>query len=180
MYTAGLPSTSPFPARRGTSSDGPTATTARGSNGASAARATRADRPGDRDLPRRAEPEIEPAERPRERSRRPLDRRLDEAEDRYGPRLELVVAPETPEPQEHPGEHRVPGGHGRVLEVLRPGNARVAVGAREVEAAVNLVREELDGEQRESARFEEPADLAGRDVELHEAVRDVRVIVQEA
>ena len=42
------------------------------------------------------------------------------------------------------------------------------------------VSEELDSEEREPMGLEEPAHVAGRDVELDEAVCDVRVVVQEA
>ena len=43
-----------------------------------------------------------------------------------------------------------------------------------------LVGEELDREPRESVRRLEPAELAGRDVQLEQAVRDVRVVVEVA
>ncbi len=43
-----------------------------------------------------------------------------------------------------------------------------------------VVREELDGEEREPTRLEQPAQLARRDVELDQPVRDVRVVVEEA
>ena len=51
---------------------------------------------------------------------------------------------------------------------------------REEEAAALLVAEELDGEPREPVRLLEPAQLAGRDVQLVEAVGDVRVVLEEA
>ena len=56
----------------------------------------------------------------------------------------------------------------------------LAVGRREEEAAAFVVAEQLDREQREPARLLEPAQLAGRDVQLVEAVRDVRVVLEEA
>ena len=67
-----------------------------------------------------------------------------------------------------------------VVEVLPARDQLLAVARRQEEPAVRLVREELDREQRESARLLEPAQLAGRDVQLVEAVRDVRVVVEEA
>src|SRR5581483_5058581 len=48
------------------------------------------------------------------------------------------------------------------------------------ETAAVLVGKQLDGEQRQPARFLEPAGLSRRDVELVEAVRDVRVVVEVA
>ena len=60
------------------------------------------------------------------------------------------------------------------------GHACVSVGGREEEAAVLVVGEELDCEEREPPRLEQPAELSGRDVELEQPVRDVRVVVEEA
>ncbi len=51
---------------------------------------------------------------------------------------------------------------------------------REEEAAVLLVGEELDREQGEPPGLVQPAEVAGRDVELDQAVRDVGVVVEEA
>ena len=67
-----------------------------------------------------------------------------------------------------------------VVELLLAGNEPLAVGRREEEAAAFLVGEELDREPRESVRLLEPAQLAGRDVQLVEAVRDVRIVLQVA
>ena len=50
----------------------------------------------------------------------------------------------------------------------------------EEEPAPLVVGEELDGENGEATRLREPAQLAGRDVQLEEAARDVRVVVDEA
>src|SRR6185503_12124701 len=50
----------------------------------------------------------------------------------------------------------------------------------EEEPAALVVREELDRAVGDPARLEQPAYVAGRDVELDETVRDVRVIVEEA
>ena len=51
---------------------------------------------------------------------------------------------------------------------------------REEEAAALVVAEELDREPREPVRLLEPAQLAGRGVQLEQAVRDVRVVVEVA
>src|SRR5437660_10313552 len=56
----------------------------------------------------------------------------------------------------------------------------LAAGRRVEEPALLLVAEQLDGQQHEPARFLEPAELARRDVELVEAVRDVGVVLEEA
>src|SRR6186997_1496490 len=77
------------------------------------------------------------------------------------------------------GEHRVPRRDGRVLKILRPWDACVPVRRREEESSLFLVGEELDGEQDEPPCFEEPVELPGGDVELEEAVCDVRVVVEE-
>src|SRR5262249_17273662 len=61
-----------------------------------------------------------------------------------------------------------------------PRDERLAVGRREEEAAARIVREELDREQRHPARLLQPAELAGGDVQLVEAMRDVGVVVEEA
>ena len=49
-----------------------------------------------------------------------------------------------------------------------------------MEAAPLLVREQLDRSERKPPRLEQPAQLAGRDVQLDQPVRDVRVVVEEA
>ena len=92
--------------------------------------------------------------------------RLHEPKDADREPLELVVAPEPREPQEHPREHRVPRGDRRVLEILRPRDARIPVRGSEVEAAVRVVGEELDREPGEAVRLQQPANVAGRDVQL--------------
>ena len=94
--------------------------------------------------------------------------------------LELVVAVDPREAQQHVREHRVAGRRRVVVEVLRAHDERLAVGGREEEAAALVVSEQLDREQREAARLLEPAQLAGGDVQLVEAVRDVRVVVEVA
>ena len=77
-------------------------------------------------------------------------------------------------------EHRVAGRDRVVVEVLRPRDEPLAVGRREEEAAVLVVGEELDREPREPVRLVEPAQLARRDVELEQPVRDVRVVVEDS
>ena len=146
----------------------------------SRARDGRVDVADDRDLARGTEPEIEPAQHPREEARCPPERRLREPEHRDGMPLELVVAPDPRQPQQDVGEHRVSRRNGRVLEVLRARHARVSVLGREEEPTVLGVLEELDREQRKPPGLEQPAELARRDVELDQPVRDVRVVVEEA
>src|SRR6476659_6657454 len=65
-----------------------------------------------------------------------------------------------------------------VVELLLARHQLLAVGGREKEAAALLVPEELDGEPRESVRLLEPAQLAGRDVQLVEPIGDVGVVLQ--
>ena len=67
-----------------------------------------------------------------------------------------------------------------VVEVLLARDQLLAVCGREEEAAALVVAEQLDREERESARLLEPARLAGRDVKLVEPVRDVGVVLEEA
>src|SRR5688500_7454166 len=67
-----------------------------------------------------------------------------------------------------------------VVELLRAGDELLAARRREEEAAVLVVAEELDRKQRQPVRFPEPAELTGGDVQLEQAVRDVRVAVQVA
>ena len=77
-------------------------------------------------------------------------------------------------------EHRVAGRKRMVVELLRPRDELLAVGGREEEAAVLLVGEELDREPRQPVRLAQPAQLARRDVQLEQPVRDVRVVVEIA
>jgi len=67
-----------------------------------------------------------------------------------------------------------------VVELLRAGDELLAVRGREEEAAVLGVAEELDGEPGEPVGLLEPAQLAGRDVQLEQPVGRVRVVVEEA
>ena len=94
--------------------------------------------------------------------------------------LELVVSPQPSEPEEHVGQHRVPGRHRVVVEVLRPRDQRLAPVGREEEAAVLLVGEELDRAKRQPPRLEQPARLARGEMELEQPVRDVGVVVEIA
>ena len=137
-------------------------------------------RADDRDLARRREVEVESTKGPAERGRRPRHEVADEPQDGDGVALELVVAVDPREAQQHVREHRVAGRRRVVVEVLRAHDERLAVGGREEEASALVVAEQLDGEQREAARLLEPAQLAGGDVQLVEPVRDVRVVVEVA
>ena len=67
-----------------------------------------------------------------------------------------------------------------VVELLRPRDEALAIGRSEEEAAVLAVGEELDREPGKAVRLVEPAWLPGRDVELEQPVRDVRVVVEIA
>src|SRR5436190_10295942 len=67
-----------------------------------------------------------------------------------------------------------------VVEVLLAADQPLAIHRREEEAAVRVVAEQLHREQREAAALQEPAQLAGRDVQLVEAVRDVGVILEHS
>ncbi len=67
-----------------------------------------------------------------------------------------------------------------VFEILAPRDELLAVARRLEEAAAGVVGEELDREPRNPVRLLEPAQLARRDVQLVEAVRDVRVVVEES
>jgi hypothetical protein len=67
-----------------------------------------------------------------------------------------------------------------IEQVLLAGDQLLAVRWCEEEAAALVVGEELDRQQREPTRLLEPAQLAGRDVQLVEPVRDVRVVVEVA
>jgi hypothetical protein len=92
--------------------------------------------------------------------------------------LELVVAPDPTEPQKDEGEHRAPGRRRVVVERLLPRDEPLAVGRREEEAGPLRVAEELDRREREPPSLEQPAQVAGRDVQLVQPVRDVRVVLE--
>src|SRR5207302_5793439 len=67
-----------------------------------------------------------------------------------------------------------------VVEILLARDECLAVDGCEEEAAVLLIGEEIDGEARKPVRLVQPAGGAGRDVQLVEAVRDVRVVLEVA
>ena len=77
-------------------------------------------------------------------------------------------------------EHRVARRRRVVVEILLPRDERLAVDRRQEEAAVHVVGEEIDRKQREPVRLVQPAELAGRDMQLVEPVRDVRVVLEVA
>src|SRR5207248_4027373 len=80
--------------------------------------------------------------------------------------------------QQDEGEHRVTGGGRVVVERLLPCDELLAVGRREEEAAALRVAEELDRAQSQPPRLSQPAQLARRDVQLVQAMRDVGVVVE--
>ena len=93
--------------------------------------------------------------------------------------LELVVAPDPGEAQEDERQHRAPRRSRVVVERLLPCDELLAVRGCEEEAAALLVAEEPGGREREPPRLVQPPQIAGREVQLVEAVRDVRVVVEE-
>ena len=113
------------------------------------------------------------------RARAAGERRPDDAEHRHRAPFELVVAVDARQAEQAVREHRVTGRDRAVVEILRPGDELLSVYRGHEEAAAVVVREQLDGEQRQAPRLLEPAQLAGRDVQLVEAVRDVGVVVEE-
>src|SRR6476646_9747798 len=115
-----------------------------------------------------------------ERRRRTRDGSVDEPEDSDRAALELVVPVDARQAKQHRGEHRVARRRRVVLEVLLARDELLAVDGREVEAAALVVPEEVDRESREAVRLEEPAELAGGDVELEQAVRGVGVVLEIA
>jgi hypothetical protein len=67
-----------------------------------------------------------------------------------------------------------------VVELLRARDQGLAVGGREEESSALLVGEELDREPRDPVGLPQPPQLARRDVQLEQAVGDVRVVVEVA
>src|SRR5205823_9225482 len=100
-------------------------------------------RAGDGDLARRREIEVERAQRPAERGGRAWQRVAHEAQDAGRTPLEVVLAPDTGEPDQDEREHRVAGRRRIVVEVLAARDELLAVGGRQEEAAPFVVREEL-------------------------------------
>ena len=137
-------------------------------------------RADDRDLLARREVEVERDERPAEGRRDLGERAHDQPEHRDRALLEQVVAVDAGEPQQDVGEHRVPARRRMVVEALLARDELLAVRRRLEEAAVLLVEEELEREPREPVRLLEPAQLAGRDVQLEQPVRDVGVVLEVA
>src|SRR5437764_11157325 len=105
---------------------------------------------------------------------------MHQPEDRDRATLQLVLAVDPPQPRQDVREHRVAARRRMVVEVLLPRDERLAVCRREEEAATLVVAEQLDREPREAMRLLEPAELAARDVQLVEPVRDARVVVEVA
>src|SRR5262249_39483288 len=131
------------------------------------------------DLAMRREQLLERHEHPPERARSDLERVADETNRRRGTELELVVAPEAREAKQDVREHRIAAGGRMTVQLLLPGHELLAVDRRLEEAAV-LVAEVLDREQPEPVRLAEPSRLAGRDVELEQAVGDIRIVLEVA
>src|SRR5204862_6597654 len=67
-----------------------------------------------------------------------------------------------------------------VVELLLARQELLRVGRRQKEAASLLVGEQLRGESNEPVRLAEPAQVAGRDMELVEPVGDVGVVLEVA
>ena len=72
-----------------------------------------------------------------------------------------------------------PLGDGRSSKIFLRTTSCLAVDGRLEEAAVLLVGEEVDREPREPVRLLEPAQLAGRGMQLEQPVRDVGVVLEE-
>ena len=75
-------------------------------------------------------------------------------------------------------KHRVAGRRRVVVEVLAARDELLTSCGREEKAASAVVGEELRRPQCKPARGSEPAQVAGGDVELEEAVRHVRVVLE--
>ena len=124
--------------------------------------------------------EVERAEEVAERGRRLRQEMRRKAEDSDGLSFHVVVAVDPREPKEHVRQHRVPGRRRMVVELLLAVDEPLAVGGRVEEAAVFRVAEQLHGQQRQPARFLEPAELARRDVQLVQTVGHVCVVLEHA
>ena len=106
-------------------------------------------------------------------------RRCREPQHADGSLLELVVPVNPREPQEEVREHRVARGRRVVVELLLAVDELLAVGRRVEEAAVLLVGEELRRKDGEPSRLSQPTQVAGRDMQLAEPVRHIRVVLEE-
>ena len=136
-YTAGFPSTRPFPSSSGTAvrrADRDDRVRRERCERRACDRAV--DRPDDRDLAGRREPQVERAQHPAERARCAAEHRLDEPQHRHGLALELVVAPDPPEAEQDVREHRVARRDRVVVEALRARDELLAARRGEEEAAV--------------------------------------------
>ena len=119
--------------------------------------------------------EVEGAEEMPDRCRCAFQERPRQAENADGIAGELVVAVDPSEPEKHIGHHRVPGGSGVVVELLSPRHEPVVV---DEEATALRVAEPFPSMTSEQPRLLEPAKLAGGEVELEVAVRDIRVVLE--
>ena len=117
----------------------------------------RVGRADDRHLAMRREVLVERDEQPAERRRRARQRVAHEAQHRDAAPLQLVVAPDAREPQQHVGEHRVAARRRMVVELLLARDELLAVARRLEEAARVVVGEQVDRERREPVRLEQPA-----------------------
>ena len=124
--------------------------------------------------------EVEGAEEVRDGGRGPLHQRVREPEDADRQLLELGVAVDAREAEEHEGRHRVPGGGRMVVELLAARHEPVALGRVDVEAAAVGIGEELDEQPGQPTRLLEPAQVPGRPRQLDEAVGDVCVVLEVA
>ena len=104
-----------------------------------------------------AEVQVERAERPAERAGCALEHGATSRSTATARRSSSSSPQIRAEPQQHVREHRVAGRDRVVVEVLRARDELLAVGGREEEAAALVVGEQLDREQREPARLEQPA-----------------------
>src|SRR5207247_10004998 len=73
-----------------------------------------------------------------------------------------------------------PARRGVIVEVLLARDELLAVDRCREEAAALVVGEEIDGQTREAVRLLQPAELAGREVQLVEPVREVGVVLEVA
>src|SRR5213594_3089222 len=119
-----------------------------------------------RDLDARAEMEIERAEEAAE-GRRVTSHQISHRAQR-GERVTLValVAGERGETQQHLDGDRRAAGHRIVVEVARPDDQALVVGARVEEPAYALIPDEPQDFVREAARLVEPEPVEGRGVQL--------------
>ena len=163
------------------SSAGPKASTSVAAAASRAACATgspgRADH---RQLAVRREVLVERDEQPAERGRGARQRVADKPQHGDASPFQLVVAPDAREAEEHIGEHGVAARRRMVVELLLACDELLAVTRRLEEAARLVVREQVDCERCQPVRLAQPLRVAGRDVQLHQAVGDVGVVLEVA